>query len=431
MAPDRSADARLAGLCGSSEVIGEATVPHPQGVGMNQESFEDSSLTEESNPASSCYPGRKISRRSMLRKTGGLAGTGLASAVLGGAAHPAGMLAEAGKASVGPNLGRGGRTPITLMIDDGGPVDAMYYMHPGYDTPLVPPIDFCEQVASTLEKFEICGKMTILPMPSCLGRIDQSVKNVPQAHLDSFLQIVRTRIAPRFNITPEFLTHLFSFNLSSAGSKLNQSGGYTHFFEDNWITQARPEEIVAYFSLAYTILKNVGIESPGMTSPWQAGIDVENKYAQAVSDAQWNTLGRATTWYFLHDAEWGPPQPLVLSYQSPSRHRAVVSIPGNFPDLFWSMDTARDQRAKFIQNNIDKVLSPDGRTGRLRDLMESGYPLTLVTHWQSLWTQGTRLGLEGLVALLTRIHEGAGGSLEWVTCAEMVNRYLVASRTAA
>lgn len=50
-------------------------------------------------------------------------------------------------------------------------------------------------------------------MPSCLGRLDESLKRVPLDHLKAFLGVMRERIAPRFDITPEFLTHLKAYDL--------------------------------------------------------------------------------------------------------------------------------------------------------------------------------------------------------------------------
>jgi hypothetical protein len=101
------------------------------------------------------------------------------------------------------------------------------------------------------------------------------------------------------------------------------------------------------------------------------------------------------------------------------RSQSVVSVPANFPDLFWSMEKPPGERVQFIQNNIDKVLSADGRTGRIRQLINSGYPVTLLTHWQSLYTQGTGIGLEGLSALAERIQKVFGNNVEWVTLTEM------------
>jgi len=52
---------------------------------------------------------------------------------------------------------------------------------------------------------------------------------VPQQHLEAFLKIVRERIAPRFDITPEFLTHLRAYDLKtgqySTSSKMFGSCG--------------------------------------------------------------------------------------------------------------------------------------------------------------------------------------------------------------
>ena len=62
-----------------------------------------------------------MSRRRML----GAAGAGLASAV----PVVMGQQRSGGAGS--------GKTPISLIIDDGGPVDAMFYMHPGYELSLI------------------------------------------------------------------------------------------------------------------------------------------------------------------------------------------------------------------------------------------------------------------------------------------------------
>ena len=86
------------------------------------------------------------------------------------------------------------------------------------------------------------------------------------------------------------------------------------------------------------------------------------------------------------------------------------------------MEKPVSERRQFIKDNIDKVLSADGRTGRIRQLIDSGHPVILLTHWQSLYTQGTGLGLEGLSALAERIQSVFGNSMEWVSITEMALR---------
>jgi hypothetical protein len=356
----------------------------------------------------------KATRREMLQ----FAGEGMAAAVL--SAATGNVLAQESAARQ-PAPSTSGKIPFSLIIDDGSPVDPLFYELPGYETTFLVPAEFTRRVADTFDRFDLRGKLTIIPMPSCLGRIDKSLKRVPQDHLEAFLKMVRERIAPRFDITPEFLTHLRAYNL--------KTGDYQHIYEDVWITRAPLEEIVEYFVLAFQILQNVGLNATGITSPWVSGIDVEKKYAQALGEAQWKVFKRKLTWYFLYSTSWEPPRQLSIEYEAPDRGQVVVSVPANFADLFWSMERpTRAERQKFISDNIDRVLSADGRTGRIRQLIESGHPIVLLTHWQSLYTQGTGLGLEGLAALAERIQKVFGHSMEWVSCSERAQRF-VSSRT--
>ena len=364
-----------------------------------------------------------VSRRDLLKRAGTGLAAGLISVGLGRSkakASPASP--ERVDTAAAPTAARAsGKIPFSLIIDDGSPVDPLFYEIPGYETPLLVPRAFTQRVADTFDKYDLRGKLTIIPMPSCLGRLDQSLKRVPAEHLQDFLQVVRERIQPRFDITPEFLTHLRAYSL--------KTGQYQHLFEDVWITSAPPEEIVEYFVLAFTILKNVGLNAPGITSPWVSGIDVEQKYAKALADAQWQVFQRKFTWYFLYGVHWGKPRHCTVEYQDAARGQSVVSVPANFADLFWSMEKPPSERVQFIKDNIDKVLSADGRTGRIRQVIDSGHPVTLLTHWQSLYTQGTGLGLEGLSALAERIQKVFGQNLEWVSTTEMARRTAVTAKT--
>jgi hypothetical protein len=360
----------------------------------------------------------KMNRRTLLK----YAGTSLVAGAFAGSIGKtlASGLPQMTEKSTGASFT--GKIPFSLIIDDGSPVDPLFYELPGYETPFLVPAKFTRKVADTFDRFDLRGKFTVIPMPSCLGRIDQSLKRVPQEHLLEFLRLIRERVATRFDITPEFLTHLSSFDL--------KTGKYRrHIYEDTWITQASKEEIVEYFTLAFQILKNVGIESTGITSPWVSGIDVEDKYAQSLADAQWNIFKRKLTWYFLYAAsDRENPYQCNVKYKNSERGQVVVSVPANAGDIFWSMDLPDiKDRPKFIKEGIDRLVSPDGKTGRIRQLIDSGFPVVIVTHWQSLYTQGSGLGLEGLSILAERIQKVFGTSFEWVTCSEMAKRYASAN----
>jgi hypothetical protein len=356
----------------------------------------------------------KISRRTLIK----YAGTGIAAGVFSGSVGQ--LLADVQPASVknARLQSTNGRIPFSLIIDDGSPVDPLFYELPGYETPFLVPAKFTKKVADTFDRFNLQGKFTVIPMPSCLGRIDQSLKRVPPDHLAEFLKLMRERFAPRFDITPEFLTHLSSYDL--------KTGNYQrHLYEDAWISQASSEEIAEYFALAFRILSNVGLDATGITSPWVSGIDVESKYAKALGDAQWEVFKRKLTWYFLHAAaDNEPPIQCSVEYKDADRDQVVVSVPANAGDIFWSMDLpTRKERLKLISDGIDRLISPDGKTGRIHQLINAGFPVVIVTHWQSLFTQGTELGLEGLNVLADRIQKVFGSGFEWVKCSEMAQRY--------
>ena len=355
-----------------------------------------------------------MNRRTLLK----YAGTGIAAGIFSGSpgratGYPLPYVSRPSPQNIK------GKIPFSLIIDDGSPVDPLFYELPGYETPFLVPAKFTRKVADTFDRFNLCGKFTVIPMPSCLGRIDQSLKRVPQNHLQEFLKLMRERIAPRFDITPEFLTHLSSYDL--------KTGNYQrHLYEDAWISQVSSEEIVDYFTLAFKILSNVGLDATGITSPWVSGIDVENKYAKALADAQWNVFKRKLTWYFLHAASDNEPAiQCSVEYKVPARDQVVVSVPANAGDIFWSMDIpGKKERLKMISDGIDRLISPDGKSGRIRQLIDSGFPVVIVTHWQSLFTQGTELGLEGLNLLAGRIQRVYGSSFEWVKCSELARRYV-------
>ena len=158
---------------------------------------------------------------------------------------------------------------------------------------------------------------------------------------------------------------------------------------------------------------------------------MEAKYAQAVGEAQSKVWGRDLSWYFLWGTYWKQPRKLAIGYQDASRRMTVVSVPANTADIFWSMERPTlPERKQFIKENIDRLLSEDGRAGRIRDLIAGEFPVILLTHWQSLFTQGTGLGLEGLQALMERIEKVFGNTIEWVKCSERAQRLVETHRAA-
>lgn len=311
--------------------------------------------------------------------------------------------------------------PICLLLDDCAPVNNMHAEGPAEGHEFLVPGTFTHDFADVCARHGVKGKFTVLPMASCLGRLDRGLAGVPPAHVVEFIRIVRDEIRPRFDLSPELLTHLRAHDLAT--------GGYTELREDAWVAQAPVAELAPYLTLALRILDNVGLTATGVTSPWSTGITREGEYAAAIGEAQWCVHRRQLTWYFLHVVESGPPRPPSVTLRDARRGQTVVSIPANTGDPFWGAQSrdpaARDQA---VADGLAQMLSEDGRQGRLREVFDAGVPITICTHWQSLFAQGSAAGLRGFEQLVARVATVFGDQVEWVTCHELARRTVNATR---
>lgn len=305
--------------------------------------------------------------------------------------------------------------PISLLVDDGAPINPMFFHDPPCKHSLLMPNSLLRDFADLCCDYGVKGKFSVLPMPCCLGGIDGELNHVPQRHLREFLKIVRNKIAPHFDISPEILTHLAVYRMVE--------GGFAHMYEDEWLARATLDEMTDYISLALEILDHVGLPATGVTSPWSAGEKNEDQYAQAIGKAQWRVHQRAVSWYFLHVLSKGPVHGPSIHYRDPSTGHVVVSIPAMTDDPFWDTQrpasNSRQTARTAARSAVDALLSPDGTSGRIPEVVAGRCPITILTHWPSLYSDGTYAGLWGLEQLLARIKKVYGDNLKWVTCNEL------------
>ena len=314
------------------------------------------------------------------------------------------------------------KVPISLIIDDGAPVNAMYAHQPDFEHTLLVPNAFTRAFADLCAQHGVRGKFSVLPMPICLGRIDGKLSRVSKPHLRGFLDIARSKIAPRFDITPEILTHLRAFD--------QRTGRFLHVHEDEWVARATVEQMTDYIALALRILKGVGLPANGVTSPWATGRHNEKQYAQAIGNAQWRVHRRKVTWYFLHMLVGGPPRWPSVTWQNRRTSQRVVSVVGTTGDAFWETQFKSSTRAAraAAESGIELLLPRRGSSGRIRQVFEQRCPIVLVTHWQSLFSNGRHAGLLGLEKLLGRIENILGDQVSWITCSDLARMSLTNAR---
>jgi hypothetical protein len=259
------------------------------------------------------------------------------------------------------------------------------------------------------------GKFSVLPYPAGLGSILEGWEGCDRAELAAWLELARTRIAPHFDITPEILTHTLALDLTTY-TLLPQS-------EHDWMADRTIDELRHYMGAGLAILKEAGFQPTGITQP-VAFNGARADYAQATLEAIRAIGGPPVTFFFIDGYFDRPPVPdheVVLLDRE--RGAAVISILAYCNDYFWPTQHITNQRAEQV---VDGLLSADGRTGRLADLADAGAWLTLVCHWQTLYSDGSREGLKALDQAANRLARTYGSRLLWLTLSEIA-RYRAAS----
>ncbi len=150
----------------------------------------------------------------------------------------------------------------------------------------------------------------------------------------------------------------------------------------------------------------------------QFGIEVEDEYAAAISRAVYDVTGKSEAWYFLRGLRGVPnAKPWV---QLEEEGRMLVSIPATTRDVIWqTMDTA-ETGEEYVSWVADLLITADGKSGQIIDVINTGgYPI-LVTHWQSLMSNGLGTGIRILDEVARRVGEHLSNKVEWMSFEEIM-----------
>ena len=305
--------------------------------------------------------------------------------------------------------------PISLIIDDGGVINTFFFHDLSHRHEFLVPPAFAMQFGKICQKYGVKGKLSVVPMPCGLGRLDEpgKVNMVPEENVHAFIDYTKKYIMPNFSITPELLTHFLAWNMKNNCKE--------SFLENSFIDRLNAEEVADYIGSALQILVNCGLTPEGVTSPWTTGCNTVDAYSRGIGMACKRVLGLDRTFYFC--GEPFTPRPVVRCDSAESGK--VVQISHRSRDPFWgTMNPATTEEAHIAgRQGIDNLISEDGRSGLLRELYEAGDPLVFLTHWQSLYSDGRAIGLYWFEELLQRLQRVFGKDIEWVTTRELAEIY--------
>jgi hypothetical protein len=317
--------------------------------------------------------------------------------------------------------------PLALLVDDPCPLAHVYRWHAapgpgGYPVTgdgrrLVDDIPnaFLERFCDVVETHGMRGKFSIVPAPAWRGDVVRGV-NGDLPGTAAWLDTVRRRLAGGFDFSPECITHDAAVDLAT-GTLLPLS-------ESDWSQAQDRSTLAPYITYALRLLRDAGIHATGVTSPWVFGEEVEEEYAAAIVAAQREVYGTARSWYFLHMLHDHPGARPWVALSGTGGD--LVSIPATTDDHFWkSIDSPRTDR-EFVDSLVDPLLTPDGEGGQVPRVLDAGGWPIILTHWQSLFSNGRETGLQALDELGRRISRHLRDACRWTTFSEITEMTLAA-----
>lgn len=316
------------------------------------------------------------------------------------------------------------RTPIALLMDDSCPLVHVYRCHwidvhgktpfskDGRPMPEWIPNAFLDRFCDVVEEHGMAGKFSIVPAPGGLGDVVQGIAGHDRTLTREWLETAQRRLGARWDFCPEGITHNLAVNL--------KEGGYFPQGENEWSQTQTRETLTPYLIRQLELLRDAGVDANGVTSPWVFGIKVEPEYVASIAAAQRAVYNRDFSWYFLHMIYDQPDlRPWIALEEGP---QMVISIPGTVTDYWWQTIDSPRTDAEYIRSIADKVLTEDGRGGRVREVLDAGGWPVIVTHWQSMFSNGTEAGLAVLDEVGRRVVRALKNEVQWMTCMEIAER---------
>lgn len=292
------------------------------------------------------------------------------------------------------------KIPVSMIVDDGA-----FYVHKI-------PNAFLKKFGEWSIANGVKGKFSIIPIYGGKASVDGSLGEyggtTKEERLE-WIETIKTLITPRWTITPEIITHDKPWDIKKHVLMTDMPR------ESNWLAEQSLETQTEYITEAMRLLKNVGIESGGLTMCWNYPPEKNHILGEATLRAAEKVYGLKFVAIFNDKGE----KPAVI-YKREDGAMAVSMRP-YISDLLDYSDKFTDAD---IQRLSDKLISADGTSGLFVDQIKKGVCLEFFTHYANLYSGGSYNGLEILTIAIGRLNKFYGDRIEWMTGVEICKRFV-------
>jgi hypothetical protein len=248
--------------------------------------------------------------------------------------------------------------------------------------------------------------------------MDRDLPGWSKKELDDSLKLVRDFMMPDWDIHPEMITHTWVINTKTGRPYPKRTGYYIE--NAGWSQDKSADELADYMAYALRILKNVGLDCEGITTPGGFGNSNLANLAKATLESCRNVFKAEIPHYFRHlftDDRSVAPRVEYASGLTSSNPKCVVSIIGCTGDWFGGWDG-------LSPGSVDKFITKDLKTGRLPQVIDKVEPAILVCHWPGIYFNGQEIGFNIFKEVVKRIH-ARYDNLLWMKLSE-ISRYWAA-----
>jgi hypothetical protein len=187
-----------------------------------------------------------------------------------------------------------------------------------------------------------------------------------------------------------------------------------------WSVGKSVDELADYLSYALGILKRVGLECEGITTPGGFGNRARPELSQATLESCRDVFKTEIPHYFRHlytdDRSVAPRVEYASGLGGPDP-KCAVSIIGCTGDWFGGWDG-------LTPGSVDRFITEDLKGGRLPQVVDKGEPAILVCHWPGIYYNGDELGFKIFQEVVRRLH-ARYDNLIWMKLCEIA-RYWAA-----
>jgi len=280
------------------------------------------------------------------------------------------------------------------------------------------PDSFVRKFGGWCQEHGIKGKYSIVPYPACVGWLDRELPGWSKKDLEESLALVRELMMPNWDIHPEMVSHTRVID-TKTGRPYPEP---TEYFMENWRwTDGKSvDQLADYMSYALRILKHVGLDCEGITTPGGFGNRVLTQLSQATLESCRDVFGAEIPHYFRHlftDERSVAPRVEYASGLDGPDPKCVVSIIGCTGDWFGGWDGLN-------AGSPDRCITEDFQGGRLPEVIARGEPAIIVCHWPGIYYNGEEIGFNIFREVVRRV-QARYDNLIWMKLSEIA-RYWAA-----